>query len=106
MAPCTASEADEVKRIRSAHGTNWHTTRGLEFQFALAGVQDAAFQLCRDRTAHRRRVVAEHQRPHAEIIVDQPVAVGVEHERSFGARDDQRRGRDAKTEIAADAPRQ
>ena len=47
--------------------------------------------------------VAEDHRPHAEVVVDQPVAVDVEEVGALGALEHQRRRRDAEAEIAVDA---
>ncbi len=77
--------------------------RRLRLDFALPGEENAPIDLPVDRGADRRRAVPEDHRAHAEVIVDQPVAVGVEEIGAFPALEDEGRRRDAEAEIAVDA---
>jgi hypothetical protein len=86
---------DEPKRTRCAHG--------LEFRLGLSGKEYAVIELCARGLDHRRGIVPEDHRPHAEVIIDQPVAIDVVQVGPFSAADDQRRGRDSQSKIAADA---
>ena len=56
-----------------------------------------------DRLTQRLRAVAEDHRAHAEIVVDQPVAIDVEEVGPLGALEHERRRRDVEAEVAVDA---
>ena len=56
--------------------------------------------------ADHRRAVAEDHRAHAEIIVDQPVAIDVMKIGAFAALEDERRRRHAEAEVRRDPPGQ
>ena len=51
---------------------------GFEFDLRLAGVKNALVDLVLDRLLHGLGRVAQHHRAHAAVIVDQPVAIGID----------------------------
>ena len=75
---------------------------GLVLDLGLGGEEQPVLELPAHRVDHRRRIVAEDHRPHAEVVVDQPVAIDVEQVGALPALDDERRRRDAEAEIAVD----
>ena len=74
----------------------------LELDLCLAGEQDAVAQLALDRCDYRRRVVAQDDRAHGEVVVDQAVAVDVDQVGPFAPGEHQPRGRDPCAELAVD----
>ena len=75
---------------------------GFEFDLRLAGIENALVDLVLDRLLHAFGRVAQHHRAHAAIIIDQPVAVGIDQIRAFAALEHQRSARHADAEIAVD----
>ena len=78
---------------------------GLEFDLRLAGIKNAFIDLILHRLLDGPGRMAQHHRAHAAIIVDQPVAVGIEQIGAFAAGKDQRPARHADAEIAVDPAR-
>jgi hypothetical protein len=81
-----------------------HEAGGLVLDLRLGREEEALVDLRLHGADHLGRVVPEDHGPHAEIVVDQPVAVGVENVGALGVGHDKGRRRDAEAEVAADAP--
>ena len=90
--------------MRSAQGTISHTRRaasGLDRR--LARKQNSLFDLRHNRIAQGLWTVAEDHRTHAEVVIDQAIAIDIMQIRAIPAFEYERRRRDVEAEIAVDA---
>ena len=84
-------------------GMRSHRMRGgFEFDLRLAGIENALVDLILDRLLHALGRMAQYHRAHAAIIVDQPVAIGIDQIRALAALEHQRPARHADAKIAVD----
>ena len=84
-----AARVREADHLRARHDLG-HEARSLVLLDRFAAELDAAPELARDRLDDHGRVVAEDDRPGAEVVVDEPVTVDVEEQRALGVVDHER----------------
>ena len=77
--------------------------RGFRLDRHLAGEENALLGLALHRLDDSRRRMAEHRRAHAAVIIDDPVAVGIDQIGALAALEDERSGLHAQPEIAVHA---